>query len=144
MSGLNLTPNPMVIAVQGGIFLSALVIIKKNFLEPYVKLRSLRDQLTTGVKGSADGLNAEAEQMASKINQSTESCIQSVKAETTALREQASEKRQELVTAAEKEAEEFMKSARDELRSTLREEGTKVEANAVTIAKNIENMILNS
>ena len=143
MSGLNLTPNPMVIAVQGGIFLSALLIIKKNFLQPYMALRQKRDQMTTGVKGSAEGLTQAASQMTQKIQQSTETCLLEVRKQTSEIREQATQKRVELVQAAESEAATFMAAAREDLRTTLREETTKVEVNAKEIAKNIESLILN-
>lgn len=48
MSSLHLVPNPTIIAVQAGVFLANFVIVKKLYLDPYLKLTGKREAMTDG------------------------------------------------------------------------------------------------
>ncbi len=48
MAGLNLIPNPGVIAVVAVFFLAAVKIVKTYFLQPFKKLQTQRENMTTG------------------------------------------------------------------------------------------------
>jgi len=49
-----LNPDPTVIAVQGVIFLTAVMIVKKFFIEPYRKIKSARTKMTTGAVAASE------------------------------------------------------------------------------------------
>lgn len=108
MAELNLVPNLTVVAVQTGIFITNLVIVKKLIVEPYFMLREKRDAMTSGAQGDAARLLSESEAMARKI----EERLQTTSSEASAMREKVRQ-------AAVQKAEEIRKAAETETKSAV-------------------------
>ena len=67
MSGLNLIPNPTVLAVQTGVFMANIFVIKKLWLDPYMKVYEKRKASTTGSQSDAEKIGKENDKMVTKI-----------------------------------------------------------------------------
>jgi len=104
MAELSLVPNASVVAVQTAIFLTNLVVAKKLFVQPYLKLQSQRAKLTTGNQAEAEALMKANDKAAAEI----ESRIQTAARESAKAREQlraeALASRAAIVKKAEEEA----------------------------------------
>jgi F0F1-type ATP synthase membrane subunit b/b' len=121
MAELNLVPNLTVVAVQTGIFITNLVIVKKLIVEPYFVLREKRDAMTSGAQGDAARLLSESESMSKKI----EERLLAASTEANTLREKTRQ-------TAVKQAEEIRKAAETETKAAV----TKVTAEiAAEVAK---------
>ena len=59
MSGLNLVPNPTVLAVQAGVFMANIFVIKKLWLDPYLRVYEKRQANTTGSQTDAEKISKE-------------------------------------------------------------------------------------
>jgi F0F1-type ATP synthase membrane subunit b/b' len=128
MATLNLIPNPPVLAVQAGIFLLNIVVVKKLMLEPYLKIRDRRDQLTVGSKDSAEKATREADTATAEIHTRLTGAATEAKAEREKLREVALERKATIVTKAEAEARATVAAAETEIKQAMAQEKTKVPA----------------
>lgn len=128
MAAINLIPNPTVLAVQAGIFLVNIVIVKKLLLEPYLKVRDRRDQLTIGSKDAAERASRDAEAAATEISQALTQTSIEAKAAREKLREAALVKKTSIVSQAEAEAKATIAAAEQEIARNLEQEKTKIPA----------------
>ena len=53
MASLILVPDPEVLAIQAGLFLVAVGVVKKLYVEPYLAVRERRQAATVGSKDEA-------------------------------------------------------------------------------------------
>ncbi len=143
MSGLNLTPNPVVIAVQGGIFLAALVVIKTTILEPYLMLRKKRESMTTGVKGSADALVARGEKLEAEINGQLQAAIAEMREASKKIKDSAVERQQSILKASASDSQVFLTKANSELKEMIQGERAKLTSAADQVASSIEQVVFN-
>lgn len=107
-SSLNLSPDPIVIGVQAGLFLANMYVVKKLMLDPYLKVRSAREAKTGGSQDDAQALLAKAAELdqamtekmrvahkaASATRESIKSAAQAQRASTLAKAEAAAKKEQ--------------------------------------------------
>lgn len=118
MAQLNLVPEPAVVAIQIGVFLANIVIVKKLFVDPYLRMRLQREALTSGSKADATRLLYECDEIASKLQESIDSAAAEATSERERIKLQATKKRSEIIHAAEARA----KAEFDSVASRVKEE----------------------
>ena len=104
MAHLNLVPDPAVLGVQVGLFVINMAIVKKFYLEPYPKLRTNRDILTTGNRADAARLLYECDEIARKVEDSIEDAAASAASHREAVKATTTQRRMEIIRAAEEKA----------------------------------------
>lgn len=128
MASLNLVPNPSVMIVQTGIFLANFVIIKKLFLEPYLKVSDKRAAVTTGGVKDADSIVKSNLESQARID----SKMSDVRDEAAKLRQLAQSEAQKeatsIVSAAEVDARLTVSAVREEIQQNSAEERQKIPA----------------
>lgn len=137
MSAFNLSPNPYVMATQAVVFISAIAVVKKLYLEPYLRVRSRRDAMTTGSKAHADELVDKNSQLTSQIT----SRVSEAHTTTRQLREDmiksASANKQKIVSDAEAEAKATVDAMRTQIAQDLKNE----KANIPDVVKNVSDAV---
>jgi len=126
MAGLNLTPNPTIIAIQLGIFLTAYYSVKNLVLTPYLELRKKREIATSGRKDDALGLLGENETITSQIDQKLATATRSMRDEHAIVRRQANETKAAIIGAADAEARSELKQVQERIRAELAEQRAKL------------------
>ncbi len=104
MAQLNLVPDPAVVGVQIGLFIVNVAIVKKLYLEPYLRLRANRDTLTTGSHADAARLLYECDEIAKKVQDSIEEAAATAASHREAVKATATQRRAEIIRAAEERA----------------------------------------
>lgn len=126
MAQLVLVPNPVVLAVQAGVFLANVVVIKKLMLEPYLAVRDRREKLTQGNRDEAGAIVTRCEALATDINQRLVTTAQAAQKAKESIRNAALEKRNALLAAAEAESRATIEKMAAEVKQTLAAERAKV------------------
>lgn len=126
MADLNLVPNPTVIAVQAGIFFTSLFVVKKLFLDPYTRLRERRLNATVGGKDAALNILKQNETDRQTINAQIASAIDRSRQVLADAKQKATDERQRLVSAAERDAKETLETIHRQLKDELSGERAKV------------------
>ncbi len=120
MSAFNLTPDPAVMIVQAGVFMTGIVIVNKLYLQPYLKVRTRREALTTGSKAHAEELLEKNKQIAAMIA----SKASAAQADVAQMREQkihgATSQKQKIVSGAEQEAKSTIESMRSQIAQEIK------------------------
>lgn len=126
MAQLVLVPNPVVLAVQAGVFLANVLVIKKLMLEPYLAVRDRREKLTQGNRDEAGAIVARCEAIASEVNQRLVSTAQTAQKAKEAIRNTALDKRNGILAAAEAESRATVEKMGAEIKQALAAERAKV------------------
>jgi F0F1-type ATP synthase membrane subunit b/b' len=126
MAQLVLVPNPVVLAVQAGVFLANVVVIKKLMLEPYLAVRDRREKLTQGNRDEAGAIVTRCEALATDINQRLVTTAQTAQKAKESIRNTALEKRNAILAAAEAESRATIDKMAAEVKQTLAAERAKV------------------
>jgi F0F1-type ATP synthase membrane subunit b/b' len=119
MSSLELVPDPKVLLTQTAIFLSSMYAIKKLMLEPYLRVRSRREEATVGSQEHAKKFNREGEDIASRIERLITECSLTAKTERENARVNALKKRKEIITAAEQQAKQTIDEVKRDVQVAL-------------------------
>lgn len=119
MAELNLVPNPAVVVVQAAFFISNVVVAKKFFVEPYLKLKDTRDALTTKTLASARAMSLEVDQKSKEIDQRIGGAIREAQAHRERLHQEATGKRTEIMKKAEAAAKASFESITLEIRKEV-------------------------
>jgi F0F1-type ATP synthase membrane subunit b/b' len=128
MSSLNLSPNPVIMAATAGVFLANLIVVKKLFLEPYLKVRDQRIKATFGNQAAAETLEAENTRAADKIrDRMTQASLEARNFRESSLAK-AKQKRDELLAAASQEASAIVSAMRGDLVKELAEQRQAIPA----------------
>ncbi len=122
MAQLNLVPDPAVVGVQIGLFVVNMAIVKKLFLEPYLRLRTKRDALTTGSQADASRLLYECDEIARKVQESIEEAAASAASERERFKAGASQRRTEIIKAAEEKARAEVESVAARVKTEVAEQ----------------------
>ena len=128
MSSLNLSPNPVVMAVTAGIFLANFYAVKKLLLEPYLTVREQRIKATIGSQAAAEQLEMENSRSVEKIRSRIMEASQDGRVFRDTVLASAKQKRDEMLTAASQEASEVIASMRSTLLKDLAEQKQAVPA----------------
>lgn len=126
MASIELIPKLPVMAVQAGVFLANCLVVKKLFVDPYLKSRAERERQTLGSQSEATGLAAEAERIAEGISHRLETSATDNHQSREKLRTSALERRRVIVSAAETESRAYVESAAREIRADAQTERAKV------------------
>lgn len=126
MAQLVLVPNPVVMAVQAGVFIAGAVIIKKLMVEPYLKVRDRREKLTVGNQGEAASILERCEEIASDINQKITVANRLAHKHKDTMQKQATAKRDEIIAAAEAEARQVLDAMTADIQEAIAKEKAKV------------------
>ena len=121
-----LVPDPTVMVVQAGIFLTAIYTVNKLYLQPYLKLRGTRDDATSGLVERSNRLSETNEKLMSKIDLEIAEAKTKAKNQAKTIREEAKSRREGIVIEAEKAASLFTKAASTELTKKIAEEESKL------------------
>lgn len=126
MANLQLVPNPTVLVVQAGVFLSAMVVVKKLYVDPFLKLKDKRDAATTGNQDLASELLAknEADKVTVKerISEASSEALQLI----SSAKKAATEERDAIVAKASAEAKERIQALSKEIAERLSEERARI------------------
>ncbi|MEY4630325.1 MAG: hypothetical protein RIQ81_445 [Pseudomonadota bacterium] len=118
MAQLNLAPVPSVVAIQAVVFLVNMVIIRKLFLDPYLRLRARRDALTAGSKADANRLLFECDEIAAKVQEQIDTAAAVAASDRERIKTEAMNKRSGIISAAEEKA----KNEFDSVASRIKQE----------------------
>ena len=122
MAHLNLVPDPAVLGVQVGLFVINMAIVKKFYLEPYLKLRTNRDILTTGNRADAARLLYECDEIARKVQESIEEAAASAASHREAVKATATQRRTDIIRAAEEKARGEVEAVATRVKSEVAEQ----------------------
>jgi F0F1-type ATP synthase membrane subunit b/b' len=122
MAQLNLSPVPTVVAIQIGVFIVNMMIVKKLFLDPYMRLRAKRDALTSGSKADASRLLYECDEIARKVQDSIDSAASVAASERERIKTAAAKKRAEIIHAAELKAKAEFEAVSSSINEELAEQ----------------------
>lgn len=143
MANLDLIPKLPVLAVQAGIFVANLCIMKKLFMDPYLQVRDAQDKMTVGSQGDAARLIGEAEAVSSDIQARLTEAMRDAKSAREKVRGGALVKRQELLDSAQKSSQAGLLAIESEIRQQLDVERTKVPNTVAMLAAEVYKIALN-
>jgi F0F1-type ATP synthase membrane subunit b/b' len=126
MASLNLIPDPQVLAVQVGVFLVNAAVIKKLFVEPYLKVNDRREAATIGGKDSALKMLDACETLTTEIENRLASASDEAKRARELTREKAQKERAQLVKSAETDAKAVVEEVEARIKSDLATEKAKI------------------
>lgn len=128
MAALNLDPNPLIIAAQMGIFIGAVVVVKKLMVEPYLRVKNKRDGLTVGSTDHAKTLVAENEKISADIQGQLQDAFQYAKKVKETALDSAEAKSREILASAKTHIEAESTKLEQELKGNLAEETGKAKS----------------
>ena len=122
MAHLNLVPDPAVVGIQVGLFVVNMAIVKKFYLEPYLRLRASRDTLTSGSRADAARLLYECDEIARKVQGSIEEAAASAASHREAVKAATTQRRIEIIRAAEEKARAEVEAVATRVKSEVAEQ----------------------
>jgi len=97
MAELNLVPNPTLLVVQGGVFLTNIWLINKLILKPYLKLKEARDRLTIGNQDATRSVHQEIELKSKTIKERLDKALDDARLTLNAARQEAEKQQEQMV-----------------------------------------------
>ncbi len=128
MADLSLIPNPQIMAIQTGVFLANLYVVKKLMLEPYLKVKEKRIELTIGNKESAQIVLKECEEKTEEIQTKVNSALNAASDNRKKVRSEALEKKENIVTQATQQASGHLEKMRQQMQVEIAKEKEKIES----------------
>ena len=125
MAELNLVPNPTLLVVQGGMFLTNIWLINKLILRPYLKLKEARDRLTIGNQDATRSVREEIELKSKTIKERLDKALDDARLTLNAARQEAEKQQEQMVNLAQENLERDLEHFRTGLKITLLEERSK-------------------
>lgn len=126
MASLNLNPNPAVLVTQAGIFLTALFVVKKTMIEPYLKVRTKREQKTLGNQSEADSILVANAEAAARLDAKLHEAATDAKVFAAKIRADANKTKEQLVKEAQENALKTIKAIESDIENTVKEEKQKI------------------
>ena len=127
-AGFEIAPSPIILAVQAAIFAANLVVVKKLFVTPYLKVRDERDRQTVGSKEAAEQAVQQAAKITKDIDERIVAAAELARRERENLRQSALEKRDSILGAADAEAKKTIEAMEKQIQQDLTAERQKVPA----------------
>ena len=135
MSGLNLSPNPVVLLVQSGLFLTGLVIVKKLFVVPFMKIKKHREHLTIGTKSDIQTIQLKNEiDQKSLIDKLAQAKLEAL-SDGNRIRQKAFVERGRIVEAAQLESKRILTEFEAKLDKALNVEAEKLPKVVAEVAR---------
>lgn len=126
-SGLNLIPNPGVMAIVAAVFLLAMQVIKVYFLQPFLQLHQKRNQLTSGGKDDAQQKMLSIAAREGELKEKLALARESAAAAKDRVLSQSKDSAARKISAAKTEAEGQLQSARREITELFSKESLKIQ-----------------
>jgi F0F1-type ATP synthase membrane subunit b/b' len=126
-SGLNLIPNPGVMAVIATVFLLAMQVIKIYFLQPFQQLHQKRSQLTSGGKDEAEQKMRSIAAREGELKEKLAMARESASAAKDRVLSQSKDSATRKISAAKAEAEGQLQTARREISDIFSKESLKIQ-----------------
>lgn len=126
MAGLNLTPNPAIMAVQAGVFLANIYVVKKLWLDPYMKVYKKRQEKTRGAQSEAESILKRNVASISEIDGRISQASIDAKAVRARIHDDMSKEKNAALLEAAQEAEQIVQTSRAQLEANLEQELQKI------------------
>jgi len=143
MAELSLVPNPTLLVVQTGIFLTNVWLVNTLILKPYQKLKAARDQATVGNQDEARRTLQEVTTISEAIKQKTTAALEQARQSIKSARDQAQNQQAQLTAAASAESQTFLDGFRTDLKTNLASERAKSKEILGTLSDEIFKKLLN-
>jgi len=143
MAELSLVPNPTLLVVQTGIFLTNVWLVNTLILKPYQKLKAARDQATVGNQDEARRTLQEVATISEAIKQKTTAALEQARQSIKSARDQAQNQQAQLTAAANAESQTFLDGFRTDLKTNLASERAKSNEILGTLSDEIFKKLLN-
>jgi len=143
MAELSLVPNPTLLVVQTGIFLTNVWLVNTLILKPYQKLKAARDQATVGNQDEARRTLQEVTTISEAIKQKTTAALEQARQSIKSARDQAQNQQAQLTAAANAESQTFLDGFRTDLKTNLASERAKSNEILGTLSDEIFKKLLN-
>jgi F0F1-type ATP synthase membrane subunit b/b' len=128
MATLELIPKVPVLIVQTGVFLANIVVVKKLFVDPYLKLQDRRDAMTIGNQEGATKILAECETITRNVTTKLEAAYAEAAAAREVVRASTLTKKTEMLKAAEAEARAYVEAIEKDIQQEVAREKQKIPA----------------
>jgi F0F1-type ATP synthase membrane subunit b/b' len=142
MAAVNLVPNPAVLVVQAGVFLVNLVLVKKLYVEPYLRVRDRREAMTVGSRDEAARALAECDTVAQALEARLNAAMTDAKKARDRVREAALTKRTDMLSAAEAEARQAVDAVERQIQQEVATERAKVPAVVASLTDEVYKLAL--
>jgi F0F1-type ATP synthase membrane subunit b/b' len=142
MASLELKPEPIVVAVQGVIFLASMYSVKKLMLEPFLKLRERRKALTEGRFQEARKIVDEAEQKLSAIRERMREAAMAARSDRDVIVGKAVLARTELIAKAEAEGKQVISEMKNRISVDLAGERAVIKSQVSVLTKQVMDRVL--
>jgi len=143
MANLDLIPKLPVLAVQAGIFVANLGIMKKLFMEPYLKVRNAQDSQTIGSQGDAARFLVVADTVSAEINARLQAALLHAKEAREKVRGTAIGQRQTLLSAAQAVVKTELDRVEGEVKAQMEAERAKVPNVVASLVNEVYKIALN-
>lgn len=143
MAKLDLIPDVSIMLIQGAVFASALYVVKKNFVEPYLKLKDKRDSATTGQQSEAHKSIIECEEKTLIIEEKIKAALLEAKNIKQNIRETALKNQKSIVDQASKEAKEETAKISQKIKEELKTEKAKLSSVITDISNELYSKAIN-
>jgi F0F1-type ATP synthase membrane subunit b/b' len=123
---LDLIPKLPVLAVQTGIFLLNVGIIRSLFVRPYLKMRADRENTTTGSKDEAIRLAAELTELTEDVDRRLSESLKRIRSDRDQVKKRALDQRQRLIDKAIEESRMWAQEAEKRIMEAIDLEKQKI------------------
>lgn len=128
LAALNLTPDAGLVLTQAGLFLTNLYVVKKLMLDPYLKLKDKRYQLTLGGQKEAQEASQDVAAKTKLIDSKIAEAMGQAKLFREERKAQAQAKQLEMVDGAKAESKKKVEAVGAQVSAALEEELKKIPA----------------
>jgi len=128
MATLELIPKVPVLIVQTGVFLANIVVVKKLFVDPYLKLQDRRDAMTIGNQEGATKILAECESITRNVTTKLEAAYAEAAAAREVVRTNTLAKKTEMLKTAEAESRAYVEAIEKDIQQEVAREKQKIPA----------------
>ncbi len=143
MASLNLTPNATIIGIQTGIFLTTCFISKKLMLDPYLKIKKVREAKTQGSAEYATKMVEQNEQTAEKIKKTMAEAYQAMNTIKAEIKNTAENEKSNIIQIAMKQAAEESETLRSQIKESIQKEKDKIPEVISTLTTELYQTSLN-
>jgi F0F1-type ATP synthase membrane subunit b/b' len=142
MANLELIPKLPVLAVQAGIFIANLGIMKKLFMDPYLKVKEAQEGMTIGSQGDAIRLLSQADSITASINDRMNMAMVDAKNSRELVRSAALEKRTQILDAVQKEVSNELIKVQEDIEHQVQLERSQISNVVANLANEVYKIAL--
>lgn len=142
MAALDLIPNPTMVIAQTGLFLANIAVVKKLIIDPYLKLKDRRFELTTGNKEKAKRILADSEEKSKSIDAQLYNIEQEIKSFRQTRKEEALSNHNKIVQDSKALARQRLEKQREEVSQELKQERNKIPGFVSELSEKVFSAVL--